>query len=146
MRIERSALFLLFFSFFICIESYRMGLGTLSTPGPGLFPMGAGLVLGFLSVVSELGSLVQRDFSPTTVDRRKYRILLVLCALIAYGIVLEWVGFLVTTFSLLVFLLKVIVPQSWGRALSSALLSTLASYLIFEVCLRAQLPRGLIGF
>jgi putative tricarboxylic transport membrane protein len=142
----RAASFLVFFSLFICIESYRMGLGALSTPGPGLFPMGAGLVLGFLSVLSVLGSLLQKGTSPATAGSGRYNILLVLCALIAYGMLLEWAGFLITTFSLLVFLLKVIVPQGWARVLCSAFLSTLASYLIFEVCLRAQMPRGFIGF
>jgi putative tricarboxylic transport membrane protein len=145
-RFDGSALFLLFFSFFICLESCRMGLGTLSAPGPGLFPFGAGLVLGLLCLIPMLRSSLREETSERTGSAGKYKILFVLCALIGYGILLEWTGFLVTTFALLIFLLKVIVPQGWTRVLCSALLSTLISYVIFEICLRAQLPRGFIGF
>jgi hypothetical protein len=143
---DRSSLFLLLFSLFICLDSYRMDLGTLGRPGPGLFPFGAGLVLGILSI-SALFVSALREETPGEIGRAgKYKILLVLCALVAYGLTLEWAGFLVTTFGLLIFLLKVIVPQSWTRVLCSAFLSTLTSYVIFEVWLKAQLPRGFIGF
>ena len=143
---DRASLFLLLFSVFICVESFRMDVGTLGRPGPGLFPFGAGLVLGILSISALFVSTVREQTAGQTGRTGKYKILLVLCALIAYGTALEWAGFLVTTFGLLIFLLKVIVPQSWTRVLCSAFLSTLASYVIFDVWLKAQLPRGFIGF
>lgn len=143
---DRASLFLLPFSLFTCVESYRMGVGTLSRPGPGLFPLFAGLVLGILSISALFARAVGEETPGQTGRAGKQKILLVLCALIAYGVMLEWAGFLVTTFGLLIFLLKVIVPQSWTRVLCSALLSTLASYVIFEIWLKAQLPRGFIGF
>ena len=143
---DRASLFLLLFSVFICLESFRMDVGTLSRPGPGLFPFFAGLALGMLSISALFVRVVRQETPGETGRAGRYKILLVLCALVAYGTMLEWTGFLVTTFGLLIFLLKVIVPQSWMRVLCSAFLSTLTSYVIFEVWLKAQLPRGFIGF
>lgn len=144
-RLSGSSLLLLLFSCFICIQSYRLNLGTLSSPGPGLFPFGAGLILGFLALIAILQS-AQEGGSERIEGRGNLKIVLVLFTLIAYGLILERVGFLVTTFALLIFLLKVIVSQRWARVLVSAFLSTLACYLIFEVWLKAQLPKGFLSF
>lgn len=143
---SRSSLFLFFFSIFICFESYRLDLGTLSAPGPGLFPFGGGLILGFLSLLEMLKPSVDESKPERGGRKGGYRIALVLFALTAYGLVLERLGFLVATFGLFIFFLKVVVPQKWPRVLVSALLSTLISYLVFEVWLKTQLPRGIFGF
>jgi putative tricarboxylic transport membrane protein len=144
-KLSGSSLLLLLFSCFICIQSYRLNLGTLNSPGPGLFPFGAGLILGLLALIVILQSA--REDGPERIEGRgNLKIVWVLFALVAYGLVLERFGFLVTTFGLLVFLLKVIVSQRWGRVLISALLSTLTSYVIFQIWLKAQLPKGFIGF
>ena len=144
-KLSGSSLLLLLFSCFICIQSYRLNLGTLNSPGPGLFPFGAGLVLGLLALIVILQS-AQEGGSERIEGRGNLKIALVLFTLVAYGLLLERVGFLVTTFGLLVFLLKVIVSQRWARVLVSALLSTLMSYVIFEIWLKTQLPKGFIGF
>jgi len=143
---NRSSFFWLFFSVFICLESYRLNLGTLSTPGPGLFPFGAGLTLGLISLTLIFKSPLKNDTESMGNKLQKgYRILLVLLALIAYGLVLEWAGFLIATFCFMVFLLKIIVPQRWDKVLMFAILSSIGSYLVFEVWLKAQLPKGFLG-
>lgn len=146
MNWSRSSLLLFFFSFFICFESYRLDLGTLSAPGPGLFPFGGGLILGLLSLIEMLKPSIEENKPEKGEGKGGYRIALVLFALTAYGLILERLGFLIATFGLLIFLLKVVVPQKWPRVLVSAFLSTLISYLVFEVWLKTQLPRGILGF
>ncbi|OGP62765.1 MAG: hypothetical protein A2169_13160 [Deltaproteobacteria bacterium RBG_13_47_9] len=145
-RLPSSNFFLFLFSLFICFESYRINLGTLSSPGPGLYPFGAGLILGVLSLVQIFKSHFDGDEPVEIIKGKILKIPLVLFILIIYGIVLEQVGFLITTFGLLIFLLKIIVPQRWGRAFIAALLSTIVCYLIFEVWLKTQLPRGFLNF
>src|SRR4030042_5854266 len=115
-RLPSSNFFLFLFSLFICFESYRINLGTLSSPGPGLYPFGAGLILGVLSLVQIFKSHFDGDEPVEIIKGKILKIPLVLFILIIYGIVLEQVGFLITTFGLLIFLLKIIVPQRWGRA------------------------------
>jgi hypothetical protein len=70
----------------------------------------------------------------------------VVLAVAAYAVILERIGFLVNTFLLLVFLLKVVEPQSWKTAIIAGLVTALASELLFNVILRAQIPSGILGF
>jgi putative tricarboxylic transport membrane protein len=63
-------------------------------------------------------------------------------ALLIYAIGMEYLGFLLSTFIFLAFLLKFIEPQRWTVAIFGSLLASVASYLIFEIWLQSQLPRG----
>src|SRR5512143_3770811 len=98
-RETRSSLFLILFSSFICVESYRIGLGTMSSPGPGLFPFCGGFILCILSLVEILNPSVDEGKLESGEAGGKYRVALVLLALTAYGVVLERLGFLLVTFS-----------------------------------------------
>jgi len=53
-----SSLLFLLFSVYISIESYRLGLGTLRMPGPGIFPFIAGVALGVVSLSLLFGTLL----------------------------------------------------------------------------------------
>jgi hypothetical protein len=43
-------------------------------------------------------------------------------------------------------LLKVIEPQTWGKAVLAALITAVTSDLFFNVLLGAQIPSGILGF
>jgi hypothetical protein len=63
-------------------------------------------------------------------------------ALLVYAWTMEYAGFLISTFFFLAFLLRFIEPQRWSVVLLGALLTSSVSFLIFEVLLQCQLPRG----
>jgi hypothetical protein len=67
-------------------------------------------------------------------------------ALIVYNFLLEPLGFTVTTFFFVGFLVRFIFPQSWTRTLAVAVLSAVAARLLFINFLETQLPRGFLGF
>jgi hypothetical protein len=71
--------------------------------------------------------------------------LLALIALFVYAFALKYLGFLVTTFLFMVFLLKVIDPQRWGTVFITALVTSAAAQLLFKTWLKVQLPRGILG-
>jgi hypothetical protein len=73
------------------------------------------------------------------------RVVLVLAALTAYAWALPWLGFILTTSIVLVFLFKAVEPQRWSVAIGGALASALLAHLVFKVWLGAQLPAGLLG-
>jgi len=73
------------------------------------------------------------------------RIVLFLIALVVYTAVLEFFGFLLTTFLFLIFLLKAIESQRWRIALMISLLAATGSFVLFEVLLKVQLPYGIFG-
>jgi len=132
----------------ISIQSYKLSLGTWAEPGPGFFPMGSGVALGFISFLILLHALLTPKlkegslFWPGKTGIKK--IVLVVLTLLLYSFFLEILGFLLCTFIGLIFLLRVIEPQKWFPAISFAVITTLISYVVFEMVLKSQLPRGII--
>ena len=102
---------------FISIHAYnRLGLGTLSSPGPGLMPFLVGALLSAISLFSLVGRLRQK-IRPGIAGESKRRpelgrIGLVLGSLIGYAFFLERLGYLVTAFLMLALLFR-----SMGTAL-----------------------------
>ncbi len=73
------------------------------------------------------------------------RVLIVMGALVAYILLVRTAGFLICTALFMGFLLRTVVPQRWPTVISVAVITALASYGIFELWLKAQLPRGIFG-
>lgn len=138
-----------FFALYICIESIRLPLGSLRDPGPGLLPLGTGIMLGLLSAVNYLHSRLSRskEITETWYSKERWRTLIfVIASLLAYAIFLEIFGFLISTFFILIFLFRCMQPMRWFLAVGGSALISFASYTIFELWLKAQLPKGILGF
>ena len=139
-----SALFWLAFAIFFSIESLtQLKLGTLHQPGPGFFPFWAGVVLGLLSLILLLNSLRNQERLSLS-GLKSWKLLLVTGALLAYLLLLEMLGFVTITF-LFLFLLLRLEYKGWVFSAVSALLGALASYAIFQLWLKTQLPTGPFG-
>jgi len=139
-----SALFWLAFAIFFSIESLtQLKLGTLHQPGPGFFPFWAGVVLGLLSLILLLKSLRNQERLSLS-GLKSWKLLLVAGALLAYLLLLETLGFVTITF-LFLFLLLRLEYKGWVFSAVSALLGALASYAIFQLWLKTQLPTGPFG-
>ena len=65
---------------------------------------------------------------------------------VIYALVLEWLGFLLSTFGLLVFFFRTLQRQSWLVVVTGSLATSLLSYLVFKTWLGVNLPGGLLGF
>ena len=142
-------LFWLLFSLFTCVESYRLGLGSINNPGPGFFPFGAGFLMLILSLAALFQSIRKRNQLEKTTRQEPFRwwnIVIILAAVTAYAFSLEKIGFLINTFLFMCLLLKVVEPQTWKTAIIGALITAVAANLIFNVIFRAQIPPGILGF
>ncbi|MFH1083921.1 MAG: tripartite tricarboxylate transporter TctB family protein [Pseudomonadota bacterium] len=131
------------FSTYICSESWKLGLGTFHRPGPGFLSFCAAIVLGTLSLsLVSLGSFRNREDEAAW--KSWGRISLVVLAIFGFTLLLEKLGFLPSAFLFIFFLLKVVERRRWGFAVGVALLIAVASYAVFDVLLKAQLPEGLL--
>ena len=144
-------IFLLLFSIYIIIESYRLGLGALRMPGPGYFPFGAGIALGIVSLGLLTKILLKGDLKKiltlrnTSEEHLNWKnIILTLVSMFVYVIIFNGVGFVLSTFLTMVFLIWAVGKARWQISLITALSITLASYLLFDVALEADLPKGLL--
>ena len=136
---------------FICIGSLRLSLGEFRNPGPGFLSFFAGLVITGLALVVHLQSRKKRpgtakeQSEPIWSDPKKgMKIVMTVVALLVYAVVMNYLGFLISTFLFLAFILKTIEPQRWSVTLIGSLIASGTFYLIFEIGLQSQLPKGLI--
>jgi putative tricarboxylic transport membrane protein len=128
-------------------ETYRLKLplGNLQNPGPAYMPtLLALLLLGFAILIVVFGA---RTPALGGVGWREWRhavAILAVCAFMALG--LERLGYRLTIFVALAFLLGVVERQ---RLVTTAVFSvafSAASFYLFAVLLRVPLPRGPWGF
>ncbi len=134
---------------YIAQEGYALDLGTASNPGSGFILFWTGLIMAGLAASVLIGSLVggERGFSLGSVfrDSRWGKVLYVVTLLVVYAALLETLGFVITTFILLIVLFKTVEPQSWGVSLIGAFLTTAAAWGVFVAWLGTQLPTGILG-
>ena len=143
-----SGIFWLFFSGFICIESYRLGLGGLHQPGPGFIFFWTAAAMGVLSIAVIVrgwaGKKTGESEGPIFGKENVWKIILVLLALFLYAFFMEKLGFIPITLLLFVFLLGWIEKKKWGLTIFVSIMVTAISYLVFEIWLKSQLPKGLL--
>jgi putative tricarboxylic transport membrane protein len=143
-----SGIFWLVFAVFVMIESYRLGLGTLRQPGPGFLFFWGAIVLGIMSLVIVVRAggrkKSEQDKSFNLRELNIGKIILVLVSLFLYSLLMEKLGFIPTTLLLFIFLLGVAEKKKWFFTISTSVVVTALTYLIFETWLKSQLPKGLL--
>jgi putative tricarboxylic transport membrane protein len=139
----------LMLSFYLSVESYRLGLSAGNRPGPGLFPfiatVGIGLIAAFRLIYSIRKAPPDNYSEPGTADETRL-VLYVIAGMTAYAFLLDLLGFLFCTFLLIALYLRVIAARDWPVTLIFAAVVALASQLFFVVLLKAELPRGLLSW
>jgi hypothetical protein len=147
---QASAYFWVILGLAVALFSTKYGLGTPESPGTGFMPFLAGLAIFFLAAIGAVhGLLPGKKTAPwkpifNNVSWKKSSI--VLAALIAYVLLLRPLGFTLCTALFIAFLMRVVEPQKWPAVAAGAIGTALGAYGIFELWLKAQLPRGPWGF
>ena len=114
-------------------------LDTLATPGPGIVPLAAGLALLALAVWQFLAA---RRAAPDPADRGAVpRAPLIMSAVLAlYAATLPVLGFVLTSFALVIVAARLMGLDGWWRPAALALGVTAASRLLFGTWLGVPLP------
>jgi len=134
-----------------CLGSTRYGDLGAGFPNASFFPFLGGALLIILSLIQLVGTGLRKNgavdqavrFFPQK-DTLK-RVSVTLLILFMYGVLLTHLGFLITTFLLIVTLLKFLEPQKWTIVFIAAFLTSICSHTLFELLLKVQLPKGIIG-
>lgn len=152
-RDRASSLFWMGFGVLFVISAWQQGLLRRGVPGPGFLPFICGIVLIGLSLMVLIPTLgagkngkggggEQEKFFPEKGSRR--RLAYALTALVAYGICLPYLGFLLTTFVFMLFMLRLMEPQKWIWVFLLSLSTAILAYLLFAA-MEVQLPQGILG-
>jgi putative tricarboxylic transport membrane protein len=144
-----SSLVMLGIAAFICMESLRLPLGSWRDPGAGFLPLGSGICLGILSIVAYFQARFRAGedvWRPWYSRERRKSLLIILGVLFIYSLILEFLGFMLSTFILLFMLFRLVERQKWVVAVGGSAIASIVSYAVFQVWLKTQLPRGIFGF
>ncbi len=140
------------FSLVVAIESYRLGLGGIFSPKAGFFPFVISTIFGILSLTLFILALKSKYKIPgkgkDIIFNRQMlpKVLSVAASMFIYAILLNTFGFILTTMIFIGFLLIIKEPQKWYVVITGAISVPLIGYLIFDVFLKVQLPKGFLGF
>jgi putative tricarboxylic transport membrane protein len=129
------------------VESWRLGVGDFHNPGPGFLPFYAAMLFGLLAVVSLLQDLRTMTGNASEIwgGVNWVRWIAMVISLFLYVAVLEWLGFIVATFLLMLVLFRLLEPYRWTTVLCLSLATMGSAYLFFVVLLESRLPRGIWG-
>lgn len=136
-----SAAALALLGIYLLYEASSMTFGSISRPGTGFFPIVLAVALLALSVALLVRSWRGTETFSVEIPDRLDHILVTLAMMIAYGALLEFVGFPLLTVALLFVMLWVLGRVSWRMSLTLSVSGTAISFLLFRQ-LGVPLPSG----
>jgi putative tricarboxylic transport membrane protein len=129
-----------------CYGASQLGLGNVAEPGAGFIFFWSGLILVILSLIVLADAIRSSEDTVRAMGEVNWtKIALVLLSLLLYAFFLQRLGFVLTTFVLMSFLLGCIEGTGWFRSLCVASAAALGSYAMFELWLKIRLPKGIFG-
>ena len=146
------AIFWIILGLTISIWSATFPLGSWESIGPALLPMACGLILILLGCIIFVQTKKQKRKPVRPVvsqipQRVAFtRVALSLGGMFLSAVVFDFLGFVLTLFLLILFLMQAIQPVKWRTAIFYAFVFTLGSYLLFQFLLKTTLPHGFLGF
>ena len=145
-----SSIFWLVVSVLVSIEGVGMGIGTFQVPGPGFLPFWSALFVSALSLILLTVSIAKRNVREKPERFRMgpewRKVILVASSLFVYGLVLPKIGFLITTFGLMLLFFSIIERSHLLIRTTSALVTVLVTYVAFSHWLGVPLPKGIFSF
>ncbi len=134
----------------ICLASLPYELGGLHSPKTGFLPFVTGGTVCLLSLIGFVAATMKRregeKWKSIMKGLRWDKPLITMGSLVVYALVLNFLGFILTTLIFMIFTLRFIEPQKWITVFVVSVLTSGLAYLLFEVWLETNLPKGIFGF
>ena len=114
-------------------------------------PFLAGLLLGFLALMDLASGFMDR-WKEEKEDKKIWseinwgKLILTMALLFVYTFLSSTLGFVIGTILLFLYLFRMMEPRPWWIILLASLTTTGLFYLVFQIGLESQLPRGFWGF
>ncbi len=136
----------------ICLKSLTYPVGSFRSPGGGLFPLLASIILMALAGILTIQAFLKKEakekerapfFSGKEAPKR---IFLGFIALLGFRYLLPVIGLGPSTFIFIFFLAKFLGHYNWRVSIPFSLATAVAAYYLFQVWLKIPMPRTIIGF
>ncbi|MFC1816160.1 tripartite tricarboxylate transporter TctB family protein [Thermodesulfobacteriota bacterium] len=137
----------------ISIWSATFPFGTWNAVGPAVLPFGCGLILILLGsgLFFQIWKKNEEEPKEALVPLIPYgaafrRVAITIGSMFLAAVLFEFLGFVLTVFTLTIFLLRGVQPKKWEVDIFYAFVYTAGCYILFRVLFKTTLPRGFIGF
>jgi putative tricarboxylic transport membrane protein len=152
-RCSWDSLFWIAFGLLFCSGGIKYGLWKGRVPGPGFLPFISGSLLILLSIIVLVAGLVRSAHYYEEIAKGSFlsepdswkRVLIVSAAIIIYPLIVDKLGFSITTFLFTTTVLR-LGQKSWLYTIAASGIVTLSFYVLFKVLLHVLLPPGFPGF
>jgi putative tricarboxylic transport membrane protein len=132
----------------VTLLSIKYDFGTFLSPGAGFVTFFAGLILSLLSLILFISSWRTREPHKRLKELWEgldwIKVIYVVSLLVVYTLILKSLGFLISTFLLLTLLFRAKGSYPWLRVTLLSLFITTGAFLIFQIWLKVQLPKGIL--
>jgi putative tricarboxylic transport membrane protein len=119
-------------------------------PGAGFLPFWLGVAMALLALLLFVNAVREKsdaaDRSPFPDTSALVSIGLTVVSLAVYNLLIEPLGFLISTVLLSGFLLRVVEGERWPATTLVAVGNAIGLYIIFQVLLGVGLPKNALGF
>jgi len=138
---------------FVSVYAYvKLGIGKFSAPGSGLMPFILGVLFGLLALYRLVTRILRQGESEEKPKKREEadqqgtiykKVILVVVALFAYAILIEPLGFILTTFFTMTLLFRSAGFKKWSLAAAYSAGVVLITYFLFTY-LGVRFPPGVL--
>jgi len=143
-RITSLVFFLL--AILVMRESLNLSLGDIHNPGPGFIPFFLGLSLILLSSLNFCSPDRRTDEEAfRAIWKKGKNIFLIFAGLLFYLLLFNTLGFLINTFWLMIYLIRLAGAEGFKKGILISLLTIVVIYIIFYRLLIIPFPRGILG-
>jgi putative tricarboxylic transport membrane protein len=137
--------------FYVAAGAIRLGVGSVNKPGAGFIFLWLAVILAGLAVIDLVNNILENNRKsaarkPLWRGFRWGKVILVLAGVGVYAIVLDILGFILSTFLVLLFLFKVVEPFKWRDAIIGSVLTIAVVYAVFGIWLKVPFPSGILGY
>ena len=133
------SLFWLVVGMFFMLGGIKVGLGTLREPGSGFLPVTMAMILILLSLITLVKGLIRSAKPISGIPWR--RPVLAIASVFFFGLLLDLIGFLLSTFVMMFILFGLLRGKSrWAHVFICSAATALAAWLVFSVALSIPFP------
>ncbi len=142
---------LILVGFYVAAGALRLGVGSVNQPGAGFIFLWLAVIMVVLAVIDLVTAVIENKRKslarkPLWKGFRWGKVILVLAGVSVYAIVLDILGFILSTFLVLLFLFKAVEPVKWRDAIIGSVLTIAVVYAVFGIWLKVPFPLGIFAY
>jgi len=137
-----------FFGLSVVLYAPEFDLGSLRSPGSGFMPFLSGLLICGFSGITFFRALFDQaaEVEKIWAGVKFQKLIFVILMLLFYGVLMNTLGFIICSLLLMLITIRYVGSRTWRSAVLVSILSSVGSYVLFEVWLSVPLPRGILEF